>query len=307
LYKNSMGNDPFVMAETFKEVQACRKSNVMINTFMLASDHYLVDFVKQMSAMTNGKAYFANPNNLTQFVLMDFLKRRTSRVRWSAPQRCTMARVVKNCTWISLGFSDPFFWMNIASIVSSNSHIDYIARIIDAPGEDGPVPDASDHCFGQFVSVEGDTETVIGVIYDSRLLNPEYGSFGPRSGPRAEIGRKTADFVHEEGILIGILLLGTIDGSGKAFHGVPGKIVPAGRYVSKAGREIVNAFHKGAEGRVQLHYYPQVMTNARQFALPLLNTIIDQVSAECTDAEKDRLKVLRQSLVWQGTLGGVKL
>jgi Ca-activated chloride channel family protein len=81
LYKNSMGNDPFVMAETFKEVQACRKSNIMINTFMLASDHYLVDFVKQMSAMTNGKAYFANPNNLTQFVLMDFLKRRTSRVR----------------------------------------------------------------------------------------------------------------------------------------------------------------------------------------------------------------------------------
>lgn len=81
LYKNSMGNDPFVMAETFKEVQACRKAGVMINTFMLASDPYLVDFVKQMTAMTRGKAYFANPNNLTQFVLMDFLKRRTSRVK----------------------------------------------------------------------------------------------------------------------------------------------------------------------------------------------------------------------------------
>ncbi len=81
LYKNSMGNDPFVMAETFKEVQACRKAGIMINTFMLASDYYLVDFVKQMTAMTKGKAYFANPNNLTQFVLMDFLKRRTSRVR----------------------------------------------------------------------------------------------------------------------------------------------------------------------------------------------------------------------------------
>lgn len=81
LYKNSMGNDPFVMAETFKEVQACRKAGIMINTFMLASDYYLVDFVKQMTAMTRGKAYFANPNNLTQFVLMDFLKRRTSRVK----------------------------------------------------------------------------------------------------------------------------------------------------------------------------------------------------------------------------------
>ncbi|MFN6962739.1 MAG: vWA domain-containing protein [Pyrinomonadaceae bacterium] len=81
LYKNSMGNDPFVMAETFKEVQACRKAGIMINTFMLASDTYLIDFVKRMTAMTRGKAYFANPNNLSQFVLMDFLRRRTSRVR----------------------------------------------------------------------------------------------------------------------------------------------------------------------------------------------------------------------------------
>src|SRR5689334_24607525 len=81
LYKNSMGGDPFVMAETFKEVQACRKAGVMINTFMLASDYYLVDFVKQMTAMTNGKAYFANPGNLSQFVLIDFLRRRTRRVK----------------------------------------------------------------------------------------------------------------------------------------------------------------------------------------------------------------------------------
>jgi Ca-activated chloride channel family protein len=81
LYKNSMGGDPFVMDATFKEVQACRKAGITINTFMLANDYYLVEFVKQMSAMTNGKAYFANPNNLSQFVLMDFMRRRTSRVK----------------------------------------------------------------------------------------------------------------------------------------------------------------------------------------------------------------------------------
>jgi Ca-activated chloride channel homolog len=81
LYKNSMGGDPYVMDATFKEVQACRKAGIMINTFMLASDYYLVEFVKQMTAMTNGKAYFANPDNLSQFVLIDFLRRRTSRVK----------------------------------------------------------------------------------------------------------------------------------------------------------------------------------------------------------------------------------
>jgi Ca-activated chloride channel family protein len=81
LYKNSMGGDPYVMEATFREVQACRKAGIMINTFMLASDYYLVEFVKQMTAMTSGKAYFANPSNLSQFVLIDFLKRRKSRVK----------------------------------------------------------------------------------------------------------------------------------------------------------------------------------------------------------------------------------
>jgi Ca-activated chloride channel homolog len=81
LYKNSMGGDPWVMDATFREVQACRKAGIMINTFMLASDYYLVEFVKEMTAMTNGKAYFANPSNLSQFVLIDFLRRRKSRVK----------------------------------------------------------------------------------------------------------------------------------------------------------------------------------------------------------------------------------
>lgn len=81
LYKNSMGGDPWVMDATFREVQACRKAGIMINTFMLANDYYLVEFVKEMTAMTNGKAYFANPANLSQFVLIDFLRRRKSRVK----------------------------------------------------------------------------------------------------------------------------------------------------------------------------------------------------------------------------------
>ena len=81
LYKNSMGGDPFVMEQTFKEVQGCRKAGIMINTFMLASDYYLVEFVKEMTAMTSGKAYFANPGNLSQFVLIDFMRRRKSKVK----------------------------------------------------------------------------------------------------------------------------------------------------------------------------------------------------------------------------------
>ena len=45
------------------------------------SGHNLKEITERRRDDDGGKAYFANPNNLTQFVLMDFLKRRTSRVK----------------------------------------------------------------------------------------------------------------------------------------------------------------------------------------------------------------------------------
>ena len=196
--------------------------------------------------------------------------------------------------------------MNIAKIVSSNSHIDYVARVIDALDCDAP-PLSTDHCFGQFVGLEDDAQTVVGIIYDSRLVNPEYGSFGPRLSPRPALGNFSPDYINEQGILIGILLLGVIDGKGKVTHGVPRRIVPPGQYVKKIDDDQVQAFHADGEGRVHLHYYPQVVANARQFAIPLLDSIIDQLCESCTEAEIQRLHVLKQSLVWQGTFGGMRL
>ena len=80
IYKNSMGLDGYVIAETLREVAACRKSGIMINTFMLARDRALVEFVKRVSEISRGKAYFTNTMSLGQFVLMDFLKKKTKRV-----------------------------------------------------------------------------------------------------------------------------------------------------------------------------------------------------------------------------------
>ena len=80
IYRNSMGLDRYVLAETLREVAACRKSNIMINTFMLARDHALVEFVKRVSEISRGKAYFTNTMTLGQFILMDFLRRKTRNV-----------------------------------------------------------------------------------------------------------------------------------------------------------------------------------------------------------------------------------
>ncbi len=80
IYKNSMGLDGYVIAETLREVAACRKGGIMINTFMLARDRALVEFVKRVSEISRGKAYFTNTMSLGQFVLMDFLRKKTKRV-----------------------------------------------------------------------------------------------------------------------------------------------------------------------------------------------------------------------------------
>ncbi len=80
IYKNAFGLDPMILEETFKEVATCRKAGILINTFMLASDHYLVDFVKKVTEICRGKAYFTTAVNLGQYILMDYLKKKVQTI-----------------------------------------------------------------------------------------------------------------------------------------------------------------------------------------------------------------------------------
>jgi Ca-activated chloride channel family protein len=80
IYKNAFGLDPLVISETLEEVARCKRSNIMINTFMLASDFSLMQFVQKVSAMCRGKAYFTTPENLGNYLLMDFMSRRMKTV-----------------------------------------------------------------------------------------------------------------------------------------------------------------------------------------------------------------------------------
>ncbi len=80
IYKNAFGLDPFVIAETLAEVSACAKAGIMINTFMLARDYDLVAFVRRVAAMCRGKAYFTTPYTLGQYVLMDYMDKKTKHI-----------------------------------------------------------------------------------------------------------------------------------------------------------------------------------------------------------------------------------
>ena len=80
IYKNAFGLDPFIVSETFAEVNACQKAGIMIKTFMLARDPDLVAFVRRVAAICRGKAYFTTPYTLGQYVLMDYMDRKTKTI-----------------------------------------------------------------------------------------------------------------------------------------------------------------------------------------------------------------------------------
>ena len=80
IYQNAFGLDPYIVAETFAEVNACQKAGMMINTFMLARDHDLVAFVRRVASICRGKAYFTTPYTLGQYVLMDYMDRKTKTI-----------------------------------------------------------------------------------------------------------------------------------------------------------------------------------------------------------------------------------
>jgi Ca-activated chloride channel family protein len=78
VYRNAFGLDPMIVNSTFQEAAKCRKSGILINTFMLASDCDLVAFVKKLTEMCRGKAYFTTPYNVGEYILFDYMKRKTS-------------------------------------------------------------------------------------------------------------------------------------------------------------------------------------------------------------------------------------
>jgi Ca-activated chloride channel family protein len=77
IYKNAFGLDPLVVSQTLEEVSKCKRAGILINTFMLASDYGLVQFVQKVTEMCRGKAYFTTPYTLGQYLLMDYMSRKT--------------------------------------------------------------------------------------------------------------------------------------------------------------------------------------------------------------------------------------
>ena len=197
--------------------------------------------------------------------------------------------------------------IKLAKIVKSNSHVDYVGRVIDALDADES-PSATDYGFAQFVAMPlADGSEVVGVIYNSQLINPEYGNFGPRLSSAIDNSVLSPDYLNEQGLLVGILLLGWRDATQANHHTVPRRVIPVNQDIYRLTDEDVKSFHMDAQGHVHLHYYSQIVTHAGPFSASLIEAIIEQLEPACEPEDRQRLCVLKQALVWQRTVGGQRL
>lgn len=196
--------------------------------------------------------------------------------------------------------------MIIGKIVSSNSHVDYVARVVDR-FDAADAPEQDDYGFGDFVSIPSSAgRELVGVIYNSLLVNPEYSAFGPRLSPKPELDSFSPDYLNEQGILIAILLLGWIDGDGRAAQKVPAEVVPPGEPVSKLSEERFRAFHRDDHGRLALKYYPGVIAHTGGFGAPLLESVLEKLGSGAAEGDARKLALLRKNLSWQSTLSGIR-
>ncbi|HLA96762.1 MAG TPA: hypothetical protein VK612_13655, partial [Pyrinomonadaceae bacterium] len=150
--------------------------------------------------------------------------------------------------------------MKIAKIVGSNSHIAYYARVLDG-GDTEAVPGPDDYGFGKFVSITFDNETIVGVICDSRLVNPEYSNAAPRMSGTPALGELKRDLVDEQKALVGILLLGSVKDN-VPMQDIPRRVVPAGQFVFTMETDAITGFHRSPDGSVQIHYFSNLIAQS---------------------------------------------
>ncbi|GIV79471.1 MAG: hypothetical protein KatS3mg050_3865 [Litorilinea sp.] len=192
--------------------------------------------------------------------------------------------------------------ITIGKIVKSNTHVDYVCQIY-GPGESDVLPQPGDYSFGTFVSIrlEGQAapgERLVGVIYNTLLMNPDFGNLGPRLSPRQELEVFTPDYLAETATLVGIIALGWIDSDGRPWQGVPAVAATVNTPVHRLEDDELCLFHQGDQGRLNLRYVPMLLGQNSPLVPQLLLQIVDRL-ARLFPQERSRLAVMRNNLAWK--------
>lgn len=195
----------------------------------------------------------------------------------------------------------------LGKIVSSESHLLYHVRIFDA-SECAIPPKPKDFSLGTFVAISNAdaAELIVGIVANTRLINPEGGHFGPRlTIPHEQNAVFAPDYLSDVGVLISVLLLGRISNEA-GVQGIPPTVLPVGSEAKVLPNEEIVSFHKDQRGRFQMRYYPLLMEMGPGFSMTLIQSVCDTLDGLLEHDEKRILSVVRKNVVWQNSVGTIR-
>src|SRR5713226_2915787 len=224
--------------------------------------------------------------------------------------------------------------MFIGKIVKSDSHINYVCQIY-GPREVEVEPSPADYAFGRFVRVAVRSEQAhdphsdlnfalgisyepktyaVGVLYDTILLNPAFGSLGPRLSNETQVELFSPDYISEKAVLIYVMVLGMMEQRPvtsnqleilSVMHGVPLLSLELGSEIETMTDEEVRAFHYfsdpgDSDRKEYLHmgYIPHIIAQ-RNSLLPLVTLrIIDQLE-HLFPQNLSLLSIVKRNFAWK--------
>ncbi|MYB77531.1 MAG: hypothetical protein F4X83_10655 [Chloroflexi bacterium] len=188
----------------------------------------------------------------------------------------------------------------IGRIVKSNSHTDYVCQVF-APRETAHDPAPQDYAFGSFVQAPidpTDERTAVGLVYDTILLNPEYGSLGPRLNPPSDQALLAPDYLVEKATAVGILIVG-LQKEDAVEHGVIPLSLPVDAEVSSLDDDDIRRFHL-VGGKLSLGYLPNLISHTSPLVTELGLSVIRQLLTLFEDTSDQRLlRTLAAHFSWQ--------
>jgi hypothetical protein len=176
----------------------------------------------------------------------------------------------------------------VGKIVKSNGHTDYVCQVY-APGEFKPLPEPADYAYGTFVAIQladggpaagqgRTTSALVGIVYNTLLVNPDFGNLGPRLSERTDLEVFSPDYLSETATLVGILAVGWLDEQGATHQGVPALAAAVNAPVARLDDCTVHEFHAGPDGRLALRYMPLLMQSGDPLLPPLMLNIVDRLA-----------------------------
>lgn len=193
----------------------------------------------------------------------------------------------------------------LGKVVKSNTHIDYVCQIFGRR-ETARVPKPEEYALGAFVALaleggEWEGGRLIGIIYNTLLVNPDFGNLGPRLSPPTDLRVVSPDLFDETAVLIGIITVGWQTPQGQWRQGIPEVAAQVNNEVQRLSDAEIRALHTDANGRVSMRYASILMAQNSPLVQPLLVRVADKL-LHTFPAEARRIAVLRNNLAWKSII-----